>query len=72
MSVLKTEIRDGMKIDWNVNVSMDDGLVLKADVFRSIENEQYPVLLPYCPPCERVGFSGGLSECLGAHGGELS
>jgi uncharacterized protein len=34
VSVLKSEVRDGMKIDWDVPITMDDGLVLRADVFR--------------------------------------
>ena len=29
-----SEIRDGMHIDWDVPITMDDGLVLRADVFR--------------------------------------
>src|SRR5256885_2668131 len=33
-----SEIRDGMRIDWDVPIAMDDGLVLRADVFRSEEH----------------------------------
>ena len=29
-----SELRDGMCIDWDVPVPMDDGLVLCADVYR--------------------------------------
>jgi uncharacterized protein len=32
----RSEIRDGMRIDWNVHIPMDDGIVLRADVFRPI------------------------------------
>ena len=28
----RTEIRDGMRIDWDVPITMDDGIVLRADV----------------------------------------
>ncbi len=28
----RSEIRDAMRIDWNVPITMDDGLVLRADV----------------------------------------
>jgi uncharacterized protein len=31
---LKSEVRDGMRIEWDVPIEMDDGLVLRADVFR--------------------------------------
>ena len=29
----ESQIRDGMRIDWDTDIEMDDGLVLKADVF---------------------------------------
>src|SRR6266446_9573268 len=48
-SVVRTEVRDGMRIDWDVPVSMDDGLVLRADVYRPIPDGKYPVLLSYGP-----------------------
>src|SRR5262245_23364482 len=37
-----SEVRDGMRIDWDVPIPMDDGLVLRADVFRPVEAGQYP------------------------------
>ena len=30
----KSELRDGMRIDWDIPIVMDDGLVLRADLFR--------------------------------------
>ena len=30
----RSEMRDGMRIDWDVAIAMDDGVVLRADVFR--------------------------------------
>ena len=32
----RSEIRDGMQIDWDVPIAMDDGVVLRADVFRPV------------------------------------
>ena len=32
----RSETHDGMRIDWNVPIAVDDGLVLRADVFRPI------------------------------------
>ena len=29
-----SELRDGRRIDWDVPIEMDDGLTLRADVFR--------------------------------------
>ncbi|MGA9009980.1 MAG: CocE/NonD family hydrolase [Xanthobacteraceae bacterium] len=40
-----TEIRDGMKIDWDVPIAMEDGNVLRADLFRPCDDKQYPVIL---------------------------
>ena len=34
MSEYKSEVRDGMRIDWDVPVEMDDGVVLRCDVYR--------------------------------------
>jgi predicted acyl esterase len=33
---MKSEIRDGMKIDWDAPIGMDDGIALRADVFRPV------------------------------------
>lgn len=30
----RSELRDGMRIDWDVAIPMDDGVVLRADVYR--------------------------------------
>jgi uncharacterized protein len=30
----KSEVRDGMRIDWDVPVPMEDGVILRADVSR--------------------------------------
>ena len=36
--MMKSEIRDGMKIDWDAPIEMDDGVVLRCDVFRPIKD----------------------------------
>jgi len=47
----RTETRDGMRITWHQPIAMDDGLVLRADVFRPVEDGRYPVILTYaCTP----------------------
>ncbi len=43
----KSEIRDGMMIEWDVPITMDDGLVLRADVFRPPQEGKYPVIMSY-------------------------
>ena len=43
----RSEVRDGMRIEWNVPIPMDDGIVLRADVYRPIAEGHYPVILTY-------------------------
>jgi len=55
----RTEDRDGMRIDWNVPIKMDDGLVLRADVFRPMKDGKFPVLLTYGPYAKNLAFQDG-------------
>ena len=55
----RTEIRDGMRIDWDVPITMDDGLVLRADVFRPVKDGKYPVILSYGPYAKNLAFQDG-------------
>jgi predicted acyl esterase len=59
MSHPDSEIRDGMRIDWDVPVTMDDGVVMRADVFRPIAEGRYPVLLTYGPYAKGLAFQEG-------------
>ncbi len=43
----RTEIRDGMRITWHEPIPMDDGAVLRADVYRPVDEGRYPVILTY-------------------------
>ena len=55
----KSEVRDGMHIDWDVPIRMDDGLVLRADIFRPIPAGRYPVIMTYGPYGKGVAFQEG-------------
>jgi len=55
----RAEIRDGMRIDWNVPITVDDGLVLRADVFRPMKDGRYPVILSYGPYAKNLAFQDG-------------
>src|SRR5215210_5089883 len=55
----RSEIRDGMRIDWDAPIIMDDGLVLRADVFRPIAVGKYPVILSYGPYAKGLAFQDG-------------
>jgi len=54
-----SEVRDGMRIDWDVPVEMDDGLVLRADVYRPDDDGRYPVILSYGPYAKGLAFQEG-------------
>ncbi len=55
----RSETRDGMRIDWDVPITMDDGLVLRADVFRPVAEGRYPVILSYGPYAKGLAFQDG-------------
>ncbi len=59
MSDYKSEIRDGMRIDWDVPIRMDDGLVLRADVFRPVAEGRYPAIVSYGPYGKGLAFQEG-------------
>ena len=55
----KSEIRDGMQIDWDVPIAMDDGVVLRADVFRPRGDKPHPVILTYGAFGKGLAFQEG-------------
>ncbi len=44
-----SEVRDGMRIDWDMPIKMDDGVVLRCDIFRPTTEGKYPVILTMGP-----------------------
>ena len=48
-----------MRIDWDVPITMDDGLVLRADVFRPEGGGGHPVILSYGPYAKGLAFQDG-------------
>ena len=52
----KSEVRDGMRIDWDVDIPMDDGLVMRCDVFRPDDEGRYPIILSYGPYAKGLAF----------------
>ncbi len=59
MASPKSELRDGMRIDWDVPIEMDDGLVLRADVYRPGKERRHPVILSYGPYAKGLAFQDG-------------
>lgn len=58
----KSELRDRMRIDWDVPVTMDDGIVLRADVYRPPQDGKYPVILSYGPYGKGLAFQEGYTD----------
>jgi putative CocE/NonD family hydrolase len=54
-----SEVRDSMQIDWDMPIELDDGLVVRADIFRPIEDGHYPVTLSYGPYAKWLHFVDG-------------
>jgi predicted acyl esterase len=59
MHAASTQISDGMKIEWDVPIEMDDGLVLRADVFRPAAEGRFPAILSYGPYGKGLAFQDG-------------
>ena len=55
----RSEIRDGMRIDWDVPITMEDGAIVRADIFRPIAEGRYPVILTYGPYGKGLDFKEG-------------
>lgn len=54
-----SEVKDGMRIDWDVPITMDDGLVVRADIFRPVDDGHYPVIMSYGPYGKGLDFQEG-------------
>ena len=59
MDAAKSEIRDNMQIDWDTPIRMDDGVVLRADVYRPVGKGKFPVILSYGPYAKGLSFQEG-------------
>jgi uncharacterized protein len=59
MTQEKHEIRDGIRVQWDVPVAMDDGVVVRADIFLPLAEGRYPVILTYGPYAKGLSFQDG-------------
>jgi putative CocE/NonD family hydrolase len=62
----KSELRDGVRIDWDVRITMSDGVSLAADVFRPDDDEPHPVLLAASPYGKGLPFAEGFASQFAA------
>lgn len=53
------EFTDGMCVEWDAGIPVDDGLVLAADVFRPAGDDPHPVLLAAGPYAKGLPFAAG-------------
>jgi uncharacterized protein len=51
--------QDGMRIDWDVPIPMDDGISLMADVYRPLGDGAHPVILAAGPYAKGLPFQVG-------------
>src|SRR5215210_7165444 len=58
----RAEVRDGMRIERDVLVPMDDGIVLRCDVFRPVDPAPAPVILSYGPYAKGLAFQEGYAD----------
>jgi uncharacterized protein len=54
-----SELRDGMRIDWDAPIEVSDGTVLRADIFRPVVEGQYPVIMTMGPYAKGLAFQDG-------------
>jgi predicted acyl esterase len=58
----RTDVRDGMRIDWDVPIEMDDGIVLRCDVYRPIKSGKYGVIMTYGPYGKLLHFEDAYAD----------
>jgi uncharacterized protein len=58
----RVDTANGMLIEWDVGIRMDDGLVLRADVFRPAGSGAHPVILSYGPYAKGLAFQEGYPD----------
>ena len=59
MTYPRTEIRLGMRITWDATIEMDDGVVLRADIYAPDDDDPHPPILSYGPYAKWHHFADG-------------
>ena len=71
----RTEVHDGMLIEWDVPITTNDGTALRCDVFRPNDDGKYPVIMGATPYGKLLSFQdevwGGQWKLLQAHEPEI-
>ncbi len=53
---VRSDVREGMRVDWDVPIRMDDGVVLRANVYRPDDGGKYPVIMTYGPYAKDLSY----------------
>ena len=61
--IFRSEVREGMRVDWDVPIVMSDGLVLRANVYRPDDDGQYPVVMSHGPYGKDLHFEEIYKTC---------
>jgi predicted acyl esterase len=71
----RTEVHDGILIEWDVPITTNDGTALRCDVFRPNDDGKYPVIMGATPYGKLLSFQdevwGGQWKLLQAHEPEI-
>ncbi len=54
-----SDTREGMCIEWDVPITMDDGVVLRSNVYRPVKAGKYPILISYGTYAKDLAFQEG-------------
>jgi len=59
LNSLRTEVRDGMRIEWDATIKLSDGAIVRADLFRPDDSGRYPAILSYGPYGKWLAWQDG-------------
>lgn len=58
----RSEVRDGMRIEWDVPIMLSDGLVLRADIYRPDSADSVPAIVSHGPYAKGQTFAAGYAQ----------
>jgi predicted acyl esterase len=58
-NLVRSEFREGMRVDWDVPIRMDDGITLRANVYRPDDDGKYPVIMTHGPYGKDLSWQEG-------------
>ena len=61
-----SDIKDGMRREFNLEITMSDGIILRADLFLPVEEGNYPVIMTYGPYAKGLAFQDGYPNAWNA------